>query len=262
MIKNRALEGDHAARRSRCADAVVAFGLQGHKYNVIVDVGAGLELGFATDACETIGTRVARTFPESTMRIWWQSFLDPLQSDAYLERLSSYLNAISADGTTVDVYGVTPADRGFGRLTEFRCAAVAIDNALEAEEQGYDAFVFGHFQEPGLYAARSAVSMPVVGMGECSLHWSAQLGRNLALVTIDSVFERWHLEQADLYGLAGRITHVVALGTRLLSRATTEPTHCFWSASAPSCDRSWRPEPTPSCRLAPCLHSCSKASAG
>jgi Asp/Glu/hydantoin racemase len=87
-----------------------------------------------------------------------------------------------------------------------------VDNALEAAARGYDAFVMGHFQDAGLYEARSALRIPVVGLGETSLHWAAQVGRNIGLVTIDSVFERWHLEQADLYGLSGRVTHVAGLG--------------------------------------------------
>jgi allantoin racemase len=148
----------------------------------------------------------------SVTRIWWQSFVDAEQSAGYLERLSGYLNEIADDGTTVDVVGTTPPDRSFGRLTEFRCAAVAIDNALEAAEQGYDAFAFGHFQDPGLYEARSAVDITVTGLGETTLHWAAQLGRRIALVSIDPVFDVWHREQADLYGLGSRISHVVGLG--------------------------------------------------
>ena len=146
------------------------------------------------------------------MRIWWQSFVDPLQNEPYLARLGEYLNEIADADTAVDVQGMAPGDRHFGRLTEFRCAALAVDNALEASAQGYDAFVMGHFQDPGLYEARSALAIPVVGLGETSLHWAAQIGRNIGLVTIDSVFERWHLEQADLYGLSGRVSHVVGLG--------------------------------------------------
>lgn len=146
------------------------------------------------------------------MRIWWQSFVDPEQNRPYLERLSSYLNEIADSGTEVVVSGMTPPDRWFGRLTEFRCAALAIDNALQAAEEGYDAYAMGHFQDPGLYESRSAVDIPVVGLGESSLHWATQLGRHVALVTIDPVFERWHLEQADLYGLGSRVTHVVGLG--------------------------------------------------
>jgi allantoin racemase len=146
------------------------------------------------------------------MRIWWQSFVDPKQNAPYLERLQEYLLEIAEPGTDVVVHGTTPPDRDFGRLTEFRCAALAIDNALEAAEQGFDGFVMGHFQDPGLYEARSAVRIPVVGLGETSLHWAAQLGRNIALISIDGVFERWHLEQADLYGLHGRVTHVTSMG--------------------------------------------------
>jgi len=146
------------------------------------------------------------------VRIWWQSFVDREQNGPYLDRLAAYLTEIADAGTEVDVVGLSPPDRGFGRLTELRCAVLAVDNALEAFAQGYDAFVFGHFQDPGLYEARSAVEIPVVGLGEASLHWAAQLGRHLALVTIDSVFDRYHLEQAERYGLGGRVRHVIGLG--------------------------------------------------
>lgn len=146
------------------------------------------------------------------VRIWWQSFVDPARNAAYFERLSAYLNRIARDGALVEVKGMSPPDRWFGRLTEFRCAALAIESALEAEEQGYDAFALGHFQDPGLYEARSAVDVPVVGLGEATLHWAAQLGRRIALVSIDPAFDVWHREQADLYGLGDRVSHVVGLG--------------------------------------------------
>jgi len=146
------------------------------------------------------------------VRIWWQSFVDQAQNAPYLDRLSAYLAELADPGTSVHVAGLSPPDRGFGRLTELRCSVLAVDNALEAAEQGYDAFVFGHFQDPGLYAARSALDVPVVGLGEAALHWAAQLGRHLALVTIDPVFDRYHLEQAELYGLGGRVRQVVGMG--------------------------------------------------
>lgn len=146
------------------------------------------------------------------MRILWQSFVDTAQNAPYLERLSSYLNGIAAPGTTIDVAGTSPPDRDFGRLTEFRCAALAIDRCIQAEGEGYDGFVMGHFQDPGLYEARSAVAIPVIGTGEATLHFAAQLGRRLALVSIDPVFEVWHHEQAERYGLSSRISGVTGLG--------------------------------------------------
>lgn len=146
------------------------------------------------------------------MRIWWQSFVDATQNAAYLERLTEYLNEIAQPGNRVEVTGVTPPDRDFGRLTEFRCAIQAVDNAIGAEQQGYDAVVIGHFQDPGLYEARSAVRIPVVGTGEATLHFAAQVGRRIGLVSIDPIFEVWHYEQAERYGLASRVVAVDGMG--------------------------------------------------
>jgi allantoin racemase len=148
---------------------------------------------------------------EGTMRIFWQSFIDATASASYMQKLSDYLNGIAEPGTTVEVFGISPPDRHFGRLAEFRCAAIAIDNGLEAEKRGYDAVVLGHFQDPGLYELKSAVSIPVIGAGEVSMHYAARFGRRIALVTLDEVFQAWHYEQADLYGLGGRVTHVVGM---------------------------------------------------
>jgi allantoin racemase len=146
------------------------------------------------------------------MRILWQSFVDVAENARYFERLGQYLNKIAAPGTTLDVVGMSPPDRDFGRLTEFRCGVMAIERCIEAEEKGYDAFVFGHFQEPGLYEARSAVRIPVVGTGESTLHYAAQLGRRIALVSIDPIFETFHLEQVERLGLGQRVHSVTGLG--------------------------------------------------
>jgi allantoin racemase len=146
------------------------------------------------------------------MRLLWQSFVDATQNAAYLDRLGAYLNDIADPGTEVTVQGMTPPDRDFGRLTEFRCAIQAVDAAIEAESQGYDGFVMGHFQDPGLYEARASVRIPVVGTGEATLHFAAQLGRRIGLVSIDPVFEVWHLEQAERYGLGHRIVAIGGLG--------------------------------------------------
>ena len=146
------------------------------------------------------------------MRVLWQSFVDTTENAPYFARLGAYLADIAAPGTTVDVKGISPPDRDFGRLTEFRCAIQAVDNAIDAARQGYDAYVMGHFQDPGLYEARAAVPIPVIGAGEAALHFAAQLGRRIGLVSIDDVFEVWHLEQAERYGLRERIAGIAGLG--------------------------------------------------
>ena len=120
-------------------------------------------------------------------------------------KLAAYLNEIAAPGTSVHVEGISPPDRDFGRLSELRCAVQAIDNGIAAQESGFDAYVMGHFQDPGLYELRSALTIPVIGAGEATLLAASQLGRRLGLVTLDAAFEVWHYEQADRYGLGGRV---------------------------------------------------------
>src|SRR5262245_36093509 len=118
-------------------------------------------------------------------RLWYQSFVHPVEQAPYIGRLQALLQSAAAPGIGFEVQGLDPPDHLFHPLTEFRCAAQAIRNALEAERAGYDAFVIGHFQEPGLLEIRGAVDMPVVGLGEATLLAALSMGRQLGLVTID-----------------------------------------------------------------------------
>jgi hypothetical protein len=52
----------------------------------------------------------------------------------------------------------------------------------------------------------------VIGTGEATIHFAAQLGRRIGLVSIDQVFEVWHYEQAERYGLRERVVAVGGLG--------------------------------------------------
>jgi Asp/Glu/hydantoin racemase len=147
------------------------------------------------------------------VRIHYQSFLDPERHAPYFERLRAYLAEVADPGTQFEVAGLSPPDSALSRLSEFRCSIQAVDNVIDAAERGCDAAVIGHFQDSGLYEARCAVDIPVLGLGEASMLHAGQLGRGFGLVTIDDVFLGWHREQADRYGLADRLVGVVSMRT-------------------------------------------------
>jgi allantoin racemase len=148
------------------------------------------------------------------MRIHYQSFLDPERHGSYFERLRAHLAEIADPGTEFEVAGISPPDSALSRLSELRCAVQAIDSIVAAAERGCDAAVLGHFQDSGLYEARSAVDIPVLGLGESSMLYAAQLGRGFGLVTIDEVFLDWHREQAERYGLRDRLVGVGSMQAR------------------------------------------------
>jgi Asp/Glu/hydantoin racemase len=144
-------------------------------------------------------------------RLWYQSFVHPVEQAPYIERLQALLQSVAAPGIGFEVHGLDPPDHLFHPLTEFRCAAQTIRNALEAERAGYDAFIIGHFQEPGLLEIRGAVDIPVIGLGEANLLAALSMGRRLGLVTIDPVFIDWHERQVTAYGLRQRVAGVRAI---------------------------------------------------
>jgi allantoin racemase len=149
--------------------------------------------------------------PTRSARLWYQSFVHPIQQAPYIERLQGLLDFVASPEVRFEVHGLDPPDHLFHPLTEFRCAAQTIRNALEADRAGYDAFVIGHFQEPGLLEIRGAIDIPVIGLGEANLLAALSMGRRLALVTIDPVFIDWHERQIRAYGLEQRVTGVRAI---------------------------------------------------
>ena len=136
--------------------------------------------------------------PSRPARLWYQSFVHPTAQAPYIERLQALLDAVAGPGHRFEVHGLDPPDHLFHPLTEFRCAAQTIRNALEAERAGYDAFVIGHFQEPGLLEIRGAVDIPVVGLGEATLLAALSMGYRLGLVTIDPVRQHARLNGAPI----------------------------------------------------------------
>jgi allantoin racemase len=144
-------------------------------------------------------------------RIWYQSFVHPIEQAPYIERLQAFLDKAASPGNRFEVHGLDPPDRHFHPLTEFRCAAQTIRNALEAERAGYDAFVIGHFQEPGLLQIRGALDIPVIGLGEASMLAALGMGGRFGLVTIDPAFIDWHERQVAAHCFDRRVVGVRAI---------------------------------------------------
>ncbi|MGI8738227.1 MAG: aspartate/glutamate racemase family protein [Gammaproteobacteria bacterium] len=159
--------------------------------------------------------QVAQPKPHSPARIWYQSFVDPGEQHPYIARLEESLKRYADPDVSFQVHDISPPDRYLNPLTEFRCAAQTIRNAIKAEEQGYDAFVIGHFQEPGLIECRSAVDIPVIGLGEATMLHACTLGRTFGLVTINPIFIPWHRDQITRLGLSQRATGVRAIDTQV-----------------------------------------------
>jgi allantoin racemase len=176
-----------------------------------------------------------------TYRIWFQGATDRVHMAPYIARVEAHLKAILDPQFTGSFNTTTPPATTTHALTEMRVAANFVRNAVQAEREGYDAVAITHFQDAGLMEAKSAVGIPVLGLGETSLHHACTLGRKLGLVTINPAFVPWHEDQVIRYGLQQRV-----IGVRAVEATVSDFIDAFASEEA---FKKLEPKWTRECRI-------------
>ena len=110
--------------------------------------------------------------------------INPNASTAMSDVIREQLRAVARPDVELDVVnppGAPPA------IESAQDEAQAIPPTLElvraAERRGFDAVVIACFTDPGLEAAREAVTIPVVGIQDAAMHLAAQLGHRFSVLT-------------------------------------------------------------------------------
>ncbi|MGQ0653138.1 MAG: aspartate/glutamate racemase family protein, partial [Betaproteobacteria bacterium] len=152
----------------------------------------------------------------SKHRIWFQGATDRAHMAPYIARVEAHFKAILDADFTFSFNTTTPPATTTHALTEYRVGRNFIRNAIQAEKERYDVVAVTHFQDPGLSEAKSAVGIPVLGLGETTLHFCLTLGRKLGLVTINPAFIPWHEDQIIKYGMTQRVVGVRAVNANVL----------------------------------------------
>ena len=150
------------------------------------------------------------------MKIWFQGATDRALMSPYIAKVEAHFKAVLEKDTTFSFNTTTPPATTTHALTEYRVGQNFIKNAIKAEKEGYDVVAVTHFQDPGLSEAKSAVGIPVLGLGETTLHFSLTLGRKIGLVTINPAFIPWHEDQVIKYGIQPRVVGVRAVDASVL----------------------------------------------
>jgi Asp/Glu/hydantoin racemase len=144
-------------------------------------------------------------------RIWAQGATDQVGHRHYLAELLPHMKACIDPGFEVEFKTMTPSVTTVHALSEFRFSRAVVRGAIQAEQEGYDAFFMNHFQDVGLYDARASVKMPVLGLGEATLLHACTMGRKLGLLAINPAFMPTHNDQIYRYGLQQRIAGIRAI---------------------------------------------------
>ena len=141
-------------------------------------------------------------------RIWAQGATDQVGHRNYLAKLLPHMKACTDSDFDLEFKTMTPSVTTVHALSEFRFSRAVVRAAIQAEQEGYDVFFMNHFQDVGLYDARAAVKIPVLGLGEATLLHACMMGRKLGLIAIHPAFIPIHNEQIYRYGLQQRIAGI------------------------------------------------------
>lgn len=101
-------------------------------------------------------------------------------------------------------------------VDEVLAAPGVVDAAIRAEQDGVDALVIDCMLDPGLDAAREAVSIPVIGAGEAGLAAAARHGR-FSIVTVLERQTPMFRALACRHGLADRLVSIRGIGLPVLA---------------------------------------------
>ena len=146
------------------------------------------------------------------MKIWYQSLFDAGRIPAYFDGVRKRVGTIARPGTEVHlqampegVYGKrTPAEVVIYPYVASLHAQIILDNALQAEAQGYDVFALSSVQDPAIEEARALVDIPVVGYGEAAMHFSCLLGSRFVVIVFGERFDQMLDLRVKRLGLSER----------------------------------------------------------
>lgn len=131
------------------------------------------------------------------MRVWYQSLVEG-DNPTYFGGLAARARQVGRPGVTVDFVGMPTGTYGgrppaevviYPYLMSLHIQSI-LDNGLRAEAQGYDVFVVGSVQDPGMEEARSLLDIPVVGYGEAATHLACCLGSRFCVIAFQPGFDQ------------------------------------------------------------------------
>ncbi len=103
---------------------------------------------------------------------------------------------------------------------EMLTAPETVARIVEAERDGMDAVIINCMGDPGMLAGREAVSIPVIGPCEATMHVAAMLGHTFSVITVLKHLRPLFENRASVYGLRDKLASVRAVEIPVLELET------------------------------------------
>ncbi len=146
--------------------------------------------------------------------------INPVITTSWEEDTRRTYTRAASPGTEVSVVSL---DWGTASIECYRDEALVVPDiitkALQAEADGVDAVIIDCMGDPGLYAVREVLTIPVVGPAEASMHVASMLGHRFSVLTVLEADIPAFQDQALRYGLSTRLASVRAFNIPVLNLA-------------------------------------------
>ena len=145
------------------------------------------------------------------MKLWFQGYTaverDPGWRD-YLHCVDRHLRKVARPDTEIDLHGAKVFSPGIviHQYDAYLQTAQMIEAAIQAEHEGYDAFVQTGTLDLGFLEIREVVDIPVVFPIEAALHVATLLAPKVAFLVMNRTFLNRLNEKAKSYGFQERLT--------------------------------------------------------
>ena len=147
------------------------------------------------------------------VKIWFQKHTVEGRLPGLDEAYRQHFTAVARPGTEVTIHTL-PTETYAANVPEgmvrYGSAEALFSSyfsvrAAMAGQQGYNAFIIGASQDPGLQEARALADIPVLGYGETAVHLAAMTGRSIGVVGFIPELEEPIRENLMRFGLAHRV---------------------------------------------------------
>ncbi len=169
----------------------------------------------------------------SKTRIWHHSFTVLEKLPPYAEAMAAHFRKVARPETEVVMHGMhadTYQTNYPGNDIQFSYFQVLhaqqfLMGAVQAEEQGFDAFAMMTLPEPCIQECRSLVDIPVVGYGESAMTVASLLGNRIGMLAFIKEMLPTLDRNADRVGLSSRWVgaHDVGFGFNDVLAAYDDP---------------------------------------
>lgn len=143
----------------------------------------------------------------------------PVATEIWNSSVLEELNRYKDSDTSIRIVNLEKGSESIeNAFDEAWNALPTLMEVLKAEKEGYDGVIIYCFGDPSLKAAKEAVKIPVVGIGEASAYFASLIGRKFAIITAGPPDAGGYiLDNLKTYELDHKCLGVFSIGIPVLS---------------------------------------------